>query len=356
MANLSVFSFEEREEEDEKRRKLLQQKKECAREEALFYQRLACRISKANYGADTEWDRTFGKFPIYVDIPGFGLCVTTRGRWKNYQGRRVVHWGVYRINPFVEDDYDLRSEYFEIPTDGYVDKVHRQWVFPIPFTLLQFRLNDKNRADSELVFCRAKDFEDDDSECKVMLLSDFLFQEKKDTDHTRGYRILMDALRMQFPSEVEKYMSLERRIHSNSQGPAHVQSAEYERREPDPRPITTTPSRVTDLTTVYKRIGLGIGVDTAISFETIAALCPEVDETFAKSLRCLGEAEYIKKHSIARKIRGIFECGVSLPEIPPTRKVDFAADNFIRDFQKYENFTGGNDETTDTEWTFSRWG
>ena len=156
----------------------------------------------------------------------------------------MVHWGMYKINPFVEDDSELRSEHFEIPTDGSVGNIKRKWVLPIPFTLLQFRLDDKNRAASELVFCRAKDYDNDEFECKVMRLDDFLSQVKKDTDHTKGYRVLLDALRMQFPSEVEKYMVIEQRVRGNSQGPAHTQHKKKKhtkRRQPAPYSIIMAP-------------------------------------------------------------------------------------------------------------------
>lgn len=296
--DISLFSLEGQQEQQQKHKAALERRKEKRQQDSAFYRKLFARIRPAEYGADSKWDCVFGEFSVYVD--GMGLCVTTRGRWKDYQGREVVHWGVYKINPFVQNDDELRSEYYEIPTDGFVGDIQRRWVLPIPFTLLQFRLDEKRRGASELVFCRAKDYDDDEFERKVMRLDDFLRQVKADKNHDKGYRVLLDALRMQYPKEVEKYMVLEKRLHGSSEGPARVTHKNDD--DGDSETDSETDNSVTDLNSVDKRIGWCMGMDDEMDFVRYRM------------------ARFIENNSSACKIIGIGKCDARLPHIPHARE------------------------------------
>lgn len=373
--DLSIFSLEEQEEQVRKRKEAIVRQREQRKNDEAFYRNLIVRISPAEYGADSKWDRTFGKFPVYVDAPGMGLCVTTRGRWKNYQGKERVHWGVYKINPFVKNDDELRSEYYEIPTDGSVGNVQRTWVMPIPFTLLQFRLDkDKNqKGASELVFCRARDYDDDEFECKVMRLDDFLGQVKADKNHDKGYRVLLDALRMQYPKEVEKYMVLEKRIHGRSEGPAQIthkkRRSKHSRQQTAPYSIIVAPpapqneesddddeddasDTVSDLNTVDKRIGWGMGVDNQIAMEEAAAAGSSVNGEEMNFVMRYRMARFIDKNSSACRIQGITQCNACLPQIPHTIEQRLTALSVERS-RTAKLLANGGDPSTGRTWSFS---
>jgi len=374
---LSIFSVETQQEEVDARKKAVQRTREKRRNDDAFYKRLVIRLPAAEYGANAKWDRAFGKFPVYVDVPGFGLCVTTRGRWKDYQGKEMVHWGLFKINPFVSNDEELRSEYFEIPTKGAVGNIGRKWVIPIPFTLIQFRLDDKNRGASELVFCRAQDCEDDEFECKVMRLDDFLRQVKADTKHKKGYRVLMDALRMEYPKEVEKYMVLETRLHGNSEGPARIKHAskkKHSHRSRKPAPYTIVmpaqqagsddddtdddsedddaDDKVTDLNTVDKRIGWGFGLDNQIDFEESAAAGSAVNGDTMDFVKRYRMARYIDRNSSACKIRGIMQCSAHFPNIPRTLEARMTALS-VEQSRTARLLADGGDPTRGSTWSFS---
>jgi len=185
--------------------------------------RLICKIlAPSEYGANEKWDITFNNFPVFIDLPGFGLCVATRARDGLFQGKRTRHFGVFKYNPFVANDSELREQHFEIPENGQIGDVEMRWVYALPFSMILFRLNQKFHENSEIELIRAKDYNLPEPTIRKMHLKNFLKAVSEDKHKTNGYQVLMEALRLQFPTEVEKYMVLVKEMHTpeSSTGPA----------------------------------------------------------------------------------------------------------------------------------------
>jgi len=222
------------------------------------------------------------------------------------------------------------------------------------------------------VFCRAKDFDGDEFECKVMRLDDFLRQVKKDKDHTKGYRVLLDALRMEYPKEVEKYMVLEQRLHGSSEGPARIKhKKKHPHRQPAPYSIVMAPQlpqmeessddeeeeekgkdTITDLNTLDKRIGFGLGVDNQIALEEAAAAGSSVNGEEMNFIMRYKMARFIDRNSTACKIEGITQCGVHLPEVSHTLEARMTA-LAIEQSRTAKLLADGGDPTTGRTWHFS---